>query len=171
MDSARFNRIPTCTGLPRSPPRVRMEAWRQQTKFNRMTITMTSETVRRKLGKSSEQNQPAAARNLKPPFPAQRGYGTDPRRQGYVAGEILQKRENFSSHRDAPLTAPVPFRKTRCTSGKGGEEKGAGSWLPPALVAGQNTASKVRGLRPCDPARKKHRNYPLTGQAFSWKMV
>src|SRR5258708_3996714 len=111
-----------------------------------------------KLGNSSakrgRKNQPAAARNLMPPFPGYRGYGTDPRRQGYVTVEILQKRDNFYSHRVAPLTAPVPFRKTRWTSGKGGEGKGTGSRLAPALMSGQTAASKVRGLCPCDPARE-----------------
>jgi hypothetical protein len=117
---------------------------------------MTSETVRRKRsGRNCEKNPPAAARNLMPPFPGHRGYGTDPRRQGYPEGELLQKRQNFSLRRSAPLTAPVPFRTTRCTTGKGGESKGTGSRLAPALMSGQTAASKVRGLRPCDPAWKK----------------
>ena len=89
-----------------------------------------------------------------PPFPGQEGYGTDPRRQGYPEEELLQKRQNFSLRRSAPLTAPVPFRTTRCTSGKGGESKGTGSRLAPTLMSGQTAASKVRGLHPCDPAWK-----------------
>ena len=46
-----------------------------------------------------------------PPLPGEEGYGTAPRRQGYVAGEILRKQENFTSHRCAPLTAPAPLPK------------------------------------------------------------
>ena len=115
---------------------------------------MTSATVRRKgSGKGSEESA-CGSKEFDAPFPARPVYGTDPRRQGYVAGEILQERENFSSHRAAPLTAPVPFRKTRWTSGKGGQSKGNGSRLAPAPMTGQTAASKVRGLRPCDPARK-----------------
>jgi hypothetical protein len=106
-------------------------------------------------GNNPAKNSPAAARNLKPPLPGRGVYGTDPRRQGYVAGEILRKQENLSNHRDAPLTAPVPFLKTRCTSGKGGQCKGAGSRLAPTIMSGQSQASKVQGLGPCDPARKK----------------
>ena len=109
-------------------------------------------------GKSEGKNQPAAARNLMPPFPAIRVYGTDPRSQGYVIMEILQERENLHNHRAAPLTAPVPFPKTSWVSGKGGQCKGTGSRLAPALMSGQTAASKARGLRPCDPARKKGQN-------------
>ena len=112
-------------------------------------------------GKRGEKNRPAAARNLMPPFSGQRVYGTDPRRQGFVAGEILRKRENLSSHRAAPLTAPVRFRKTRCTSGKGGKCKAAGSRLAPALLSGQNAASKVPGSAPATP-HGKNQNYRLT---------
>jgi len=112
--------------------RVRMEAWRQRQRTEVGTaMDITTEfgdgLTKRSGEEGGRKNRPAAARNLPPPFPGQRVYGTDPRRQGYVAGDILQKRENFSRHRVAPLTAPVPFRKTRCTSGKGGECKGAGS--------------------------------------------
>jgi hypothetical protein len=134
----------------------------EKTKFNGMAIDMTSKTVRRS-GKESEKNRPAAARNLMPPFPGQRVYGTDPRSQGYVAGEILQKRENFSSHRDAPLTAPVPFQKATGISGKGGQGKGTRSRLAPALMAGQTAASKVTGAPPLRPRTEKSRNYRLTG--------
>src|SRR6266536_1161604 len=116
-----------------------------------------------------EKNSPAAARNLMPPFPGPRVYGTDPRRQGYVAGEILQKREDFSSHRVALLTAPVPFRKTRGTSGKGGQCKGTGSRLAPALMSGQTAASNVTGAPPLRPRTEKSQNYRLTRGAFSWK--
>src|SRR5258708_11474920 len=85
-----------------------------------------------------EKNLPAAAGNLMPPFPGQRLYGTDPRGQGYVAGEMLQERENFSSHRAAPLTAPVPFPKTAGYQGKGANGKAPDSRLAPALMSGQN---------------------------------
>ena len=101
-----------------------------------------------------EKNQPAAARNLMPPFPGPRFYGTDPRRQGFVAGDIVEERENISSHRAAPLTAPVPFPKTRCISGKGGQRQSAGRRTISALISGKTAAAKPRGLRPCDPARK-----------------
>ena len=97
-----------------------------------------------------------------PPFPGQQVYGTGPRSQGYVAVEILQNRDNFNSHRKAPLTAPAPSRKKLRTSGKGGQSKGNGSRLAPALMSGQTSASKVRGLRPCDPVRKKAKT-SLTG--------
>jgi hypothetical protein len=100
-------------------------------------------------------NRPAAARNLPPPFPGQRVYGTDPRRQGYVAGDILQRRENFSSHRVAPLTAPVPFRKTRCTSGKGGECKGAGSPANAGLDGQTKRPVRYGGSAPATPHAKK----------------
>jgi hypothetical protein len=147
------------TNLHRTPCESTRSAYGSlaaQTEFNRMAIGMTSETVRRKRsGRSCEKNPPAAARNLMPPFPGQRRYGTDPRRQGYPEGELLQKRQNFSLRRAAPLTAPVPFRTTRCTTGKGGESKGTGSRLAPVLMSGRTAASKVRGLRPCDPAWKK----------------
>jgi hypothetical protein len=113
-------------------------------------------------GESGGKNLPAAARNLMPPFPGMRVYGTDPRSQGYVIIEILQERENLYNHRVAPLTAPVPFRKN-WISGKGGQCKGTGSRLAPTLMSGQTAASKEQGLRPCDPAREKYRKYPLTG--------
>jgi hypothetical protein len=107
-------------------------------------------------GKEGEEKESACgARNLKPPFPGYRVYGTDPRSQGYVVIEILQRRENLYNHRFAPLTAPVPFPKTAWISGKGGKCKAPGSRLAPALMPGQTAASKVQGLRPCDPARKK----------------
>jgi hypothetical protein len=70
--------------------------------------------------------------------------------------------ENFSSHRCAPLTAPVPFLKTAGYQRKGANAKAPGSRLAPALISGQTAAGKEQGLRPCDPARKKHRNYRLT---------
>ena len=105
--------------------------------------------------KGGRKNRPAAARNLPPPFPGQRVYGTDPRRQGYVAGDILQKRENFSRHRVAPLTAPVPFRKTRCTSGKGGECKGAGSPANAGLDGQTIRPVRYGGSAPATPHAKK----------------
>jgi hypothetical protein len=71
-------------------------------------------------GWGRKEESACGARNLMPPFPGPRVYGTDPRRQGCVAGEILQKQEHFCSHRVAPLTAPVPFRKTRCTTAERG---------------------------------------------------
>ena len=120
-----------------------------------MDITTEFKNRIGKTGHGERKNQPAAARNLMPPFRGYRVYGTDPRRQGYVAVEILRKQDHLNSHRTAPLTAPVPFRKTRCRSGKGGKCKAPGNRLAPALMSGQTTASKVRGLRPCDPARKK----------------
>jgi hypothetical protein len=110
---------------------------------------MTSETVRRKRrGKQREKNQPAAARNLMPPFPGQRVYGTDPRRQGCVAEEIVQKREDFFRHRDAPLTAPVPFRKTRCTSGERGRKQRHRSRLAPALMLAKLRPVRYGGSAP-----------------------
>ena len=92
-----------------------------------------------------------------PPFPGQRVYGTDPRRQGYVAGEILQEREDFSSHRKAPLTAPVPFRRTRWTSGKGGQKQrrrkptGAGYEMLIFIQAGENEAALKLSNTPAYP--------------------
>jgi hypothetical protein len=83
-----------------------------------------------------------------PPFPGKALYGTDPRRQGYVAAEIVQKRENFCSHRDAPLTAPVPFRKKRCTSEKGGESTGNRSRLAPALMLAKMRPVRYGGSAP-----------------------
>jgi hypothetical protein len=130
---------------------------------------MTSDTVRRQSDSGKERenkNQPAAARNLMPPFPEQWVYGTGPRRQGYPEGELFQNQGNFSLRRSAPLTAPVPFQKTCWILGKGGGGKAIGSWLAPALMPGQTAASKVRGLRPCDPARKKSRNNRLTGEGL-----
>lgn len=89
------------------------------------------------------------------PFPVRGVYGTDPRRQGYVVEEIFQKRENFFHHRGAPLTAPVPFPKKLDIRERGPMQR-PGSRLTPTLMSGQTAASKVRGLRPCDPARKKY---------------
>src|SRR5258708_14721735 len=102
-----------------------------------------------------KKNQPAAARNLMPPFRGYRVYGTDPRRQGYVAVEILRKQDNLNSHRAAPLTAPVPFRKTRCRSGKGGKCKAPGNRLAPALMSGQTTPVRYGGSAPATPLGKK----------------
>src|SRR3984957_13973436 len=137
-----------------------MEAWRQRQRTEAGTaMDITTEfgdgLTKRSGEKGGRKNRPAAARNLPPPFPGQRVYGTDPRRQGYVAGDILQKRENFSRHRVAPLTAPVPFRKTRCTSGKRGEWKGRGSPSQPGLRCQNYPACKIGGLRPCVPACQK----------------
>jgi hypothetical protein len=105
--------------------------------------------------KRGEKNPPAAARNLMPPFPGQRGYGTDPRRQGCVAGEILQQRENFSCHRGAPLTAPVPFRKTLCTSGKGGLCKRRQKPADAALDSWPNCGQQGTGAPPLRPRTEK----------------
>src|SRR6266478_6012774 len=128
----------------------------------RTTTEFGDRSTKRSGEQGGAKNPPAAARNLMPPFPGQRVYGTDPRRQGYVARDILQKRKNISSHRAAPLTAPVPFRKTLCTSGKGGKGKGTGSRLAPALMAGQTAASKVSGAPPLRPRTGKNQNYRLT---------
>lgn len=69
--------------------------------------------------------------------------------------EIIRKRENFYHHRRAPLTAAVPFRK-KLDIRERGQKQRPGSRLAPTLMSGQTAASKVRGLRPCDPARKKY---------------
>src|ERR1700732_3320015 len=137
-----------------------MEAWRQRQRTEAGTaMDITTEfgdgLTKRSGEKGGRKNRPAAARNLPPPFPGQRVYGTDPRRQGYVAGDILQKRENFSRHRVAPLTAPVPFRKTRCTSGKGGECKGAGSPANAGLDGQTTRPVRYGGSAPATPHAKK----------------
>ena len=150
MDSARFQ---SNINRHRTPSESTRECvWKpggNKTECNGMTLQMTWETVRpKRIGEWWGKNQPAAARNLMPPFPAPRVYGTDPRRQRYVAGEMVQQREDFSSHRDAPLTAPVPFRTTRCTSGKGGECKGTGSRLAPALMLAKCRPVRHGGAAP-----------------------
>jgi hypothetical protein len=137
-----------------------MEAWRQRQRTEAGTaMDITTEfgdgLTKRSGEEGGRKNRPAAARNLPPPFPGQRVYGTDPRRQGYVAGDILQKRENFSRHRVAPLTAPVPFRKTRCTSGKGGECKGAGSPANAGLDGQTTRPVRYGGSAPATPHAKK----------------
>src|SRR6202030_1710865 len=137
-----------------------MEAWRQRQRTEAGTaMDLTTEfgdgLTKRSGEKGGRKNRPAAARNLPPPFPGQRVYGTDPRRQGYVAGDILQKRENFSSHRVAPLTAPVPFRKDALHIRERGRKQRR--WKPSQRRPRwpNYTASKIRGLRPCDPACQK----------------
>ena len=122
-------------------------------------MTITTEFRERWAARSGDsgkaKNQPAAARNSMPPFPGEGVYGTDPRSQGYVADEILRKRENLISHRDAPLTAPVPFPKTGWISEKGGDSKGIGSRLAPALISGQNCGQQGTGAPPLRPRTEK----------------
>ena len=117
-----------------------------------ITIESGDSSVKRGGKEGGEKNPPAAARNLMPPFPGQRVYGTDPRRQGCVVGEILQQRENFSNHRGAPLTAPVPFRKTLCISGKRGpvqrRQKPADTALDSWPNCGQQGGTGALPLRP-----------------------
>ena len=134
-----------------------MEAWRQRQILRGIAMEITAEFEDGSgLQQSGAQNQPAAARNLMPPFPGRGVYGTDPRRQGYAGYEILRKRENFITCRFAPLTAAVPFRKTRCTSGKGGQCKGTESRLAPTLDIWPNCGQQGTGATaPATPHGKK----------------
>ena len=160
MDSARLQSNTNLHRTPRSPKRVRMEAWRQrQINLKGDGMTTTTEIRKRWAARGGEKgkakNQPAAARNLMPPFPGRGLYGTDPRRQGYVAGEILRKRENFTSHRDAPLTAPVPFPKAGWISEKGGDSKGIRKPAGAGPDVWPNNGQQGTGAPPLRPRTEK----------------